>query len=631
MKNFFKSILLPATILVGVTSGLTSCKKYLDKSPLVDIGPTVAFQDYRNFQGFTEELYNCVPVLTGIGSHNNWNFGDDEMWEPTDNRLLAVNIDNGDYWPWQNAVFGSWFKNGGNPSSTGNGDKGNLWGLSWYAIRKANVGLASLELLTGATEEEKKVIEGQLLFFRGFYHFMLMQYWGGLPYVDVALPTDQTPKVPRLNYQATAEKVAADLRRAADLLPVNWDDTQVGAATKGRNERRANKIMALGFLGKNYLLAGSPLMNQESTGNASYNVDYCKKAADVLGEALQIIETTGRYKMAKFSEYTQLFYTWNQNGKIPGLEEAIFQENNAGAAGRFRWNQINDYRPMTINPSGIKAYPTANYVDFYGMKNGLPIADPTKADPESGYDPEYPWRNRDPRFYHDIMIDGEKAVANGGFVGNNEFRQYASLYSGGFYRTDYPTKAVWTGYMQSKFAAKLVNDWDGYRENNCVVLSLLRLTDLYLMYAEAASEGYNSPTGKAPAYSKTAVDAVNFVRDRPELGVGHVAAKFLVSQAAFREEYRRERAVELAFEGHRFTDLRRWLLLTQRPYTYKKAIEFDRALPNAEVYADPKNARVRNFRETVLFERQLSARHNWFPFIIKDVNMYADFKQNPGW
>jgi hypothetical protein len=110
-----------------------------------------------------------------------------------------------------------------------------------------------------------------------------------------------------------------------------------------------------------------------------------------------------------------------------------------------------------------------------------------------------------------------------------------------------------------------------------------------------------------------------------------VAAKFIASQSAFRPEYRRERAVELAFEGHRFVDLRRWLLLTQRPYTLKKSVEFLRAIPNAQVYADPRNARVSNFSENILFERSFTDKHYWFPFQVKDVNLYADFNQNPGW
>jgi hypothetical protein len=639
MKKYFKLLLMPLAI-IGIV-GLSSCKKYLNKSPLADIDAVEAFKNFQNFQGFTEELYGCIPVLTAIGSHNNWNFGEDEMWEPTENRLLAYNIDNGSYWEWNSAIFGSWFKNGGSPSSQGNGDKGNLWGLAWYGIRKANIGIANLDLLVEATDEEKKLIEGQLYFFRGWFHFMLMQYWGGLPYVDMVIPSDQTPTIPRLNYQATADKATADFQKAADLLPLDWDDTEVGKRIAGseNNRYRANKIMAMAFMGKNLLLAGSPLMNRESTGSSSYNVEYCKKAADVFGAVLKLIEETGKYSLANFADYPQLFFTRNQNGAIPGtirkgdlkVRESIFMENLAGAAGRFRWNQINDYRPPTINSSGIKVYPTANYVHLYGMANGLPIVDPEKADPESGYDPEYPWRNRDPRFYHDIVIDGEKMVNDPARVGNDLERQYASLFTGGKYRTLNPNKAVWTGYMLSKFFPRMLNDWDGNIDNNAVVLSLLRLPDVYLMYAEAASEGYNSPTAKVAGYSKSAVDAVNFVRSRPGLGVGEVAAKFLVSQEAFRNEYRRERAVELAFEGHRFVDLRRWLLLTQRPYTYKKGIEFDRATPNAEVYANPREARVRNFRETVLFERQFSDRHYWFPFILKEVNMYPEFPQNPGW
>jgi len=63
----------------------------------------------------------------------------------------------------------------------------------------------------------------------------------------------------------------------------------------------------------------------------------------------------------------------------------------------------------------------------------------------------------------------------------------------------------------------------------------------------------------------------------------------------------------------------------------KKAVEFDRDTPNNDIYANPRNAKVKNFRERVLFQRQLGERHYWMPFLTSDVNLYSDFKQNPGW
>ena len=631
MKNLFKNILFPAIILVG-TLTLNSCKKYLERSPLADIQENDPYKNFRNFQGFTEELYNCIPLLSVVEAHNSFNLGEEEFWEVGETRLLSYHIDQGNYMAWTNTFY-NFLGTGGDPATgtvtDANRSKGKLWGLSWYAIRKANVGLANLDKLTDATQEEKDLIAGQLYFFRGYFHFVLMEYWGGLPYIDQVLPSDEVIKIPRLSYQASANKVAEDLKRASDLLPVDWDQTLVGKQTSGNNNTRINRIMALCFMGKNYLWAGSPLMNRASTGNTSYNTDFCKKAADVLAEALKITESTNRYELAPFSQYRDLFYTFNQNGKIPGLKESIFLENLANAAGRWRWNQVNDYRPLIIHQTGIKVYPTANYADYYGMANGLPIADAEKKDTESGYDPEYPWKNRDPRFYNDILIDGEKCVLTAQSVGNNEFRQYASLYTNGLYRTADGNKKVWTGYLNSKFVSKLMNEYDGYRENNTFVLSLMRLADVYLLYAEATATGYGSPQSTAAGYSLNAVEAVNKIRKRA--GVTGIANKFLGSTTDFLGELRRERAVELSFEGHRFNDLRRWLLLTERPYTLKKAVEFDRAIPNTQVYADPKNARVRNFRETVLFERQLSQRHYWLPFRVEDVNMYKEFKQNPGW
>jgi hypothetical protein len=592
-----------------------------------DINAEDAYKNFRNFQGFTEELYNCIPLVSSHDYHNSFNLGEDVYWEPDVTYPLAYCIDQGDYWQWNGAQNTSWFRTGGNPSNQTRENKGNLWGLAWYGIRKANIGIANLDNLTDATSEEKNLIAGQLYFFRGWFHFMLMQYWGGLPYIDEVLPSDQPLRLPRLNYQATADKAAADFQKAAETLPVDWDQTDAGKTTLGNNNLRINKIMALAYLGKNLLWAGSPLMNDESTGNKSYNTDYCKKAADALGQALQLCESTGRYELAALSAYSDLFYTHNQSNRIPGLKEAIFVENLAVSATRWRWNMVNDFRPMAINASGVKVYPTANYVNYYGMANGLPIPDPEKKDAESGYDPEYPWKDRDPRFYKDIVFDGVMCCLNS--KGDlEEDRQYASLYTNGLYRTSNGPKGVLTGYMNTKLCPPLMNDYDGYRENNVFVLSFMRLADVYLMYAEATAVGYGSAESKAGGYGFSAEDAINKIRDRA--GVGHVDDQFLSNTESFLSEVRRERAVELAFEGHRFMDLRRWMLLLERPYTLKKAVEFDRA-PGTFDYENPQEAHVLNLRETVLFERHLGQKHYWFPFLKSDVNLYPEFKQNPGW
>lgn len=180
----------------------------------------------------------------------------------------------------------------------------------------------------------------------------------------------------------------------------------------------------------------------------------------------------------------------------------------------------------------------------------------------------------------------------------------------------------------------MTNEWDGTRDQIIAVLSFLRLADVYLMYAEATLMGYGSHTSKGKVngkeYQRSALDAINVIRARA--GVDNVAEKFL-SQASLLSEIRRERAVELAFEGHRFTDLRRWLLLDKYPYNVKTFVDFNRAedISSEKLYANPENGKVLNWRYGILKERNLGQKHYWLPFLKSDVNMYKEFKQNPGW
>ena len=628
MKKYITIVL--AGVVITIASGLSSCKKFLDRQPQSVVSDADAYKNFTNFQGFTEELYHCIPDFSNAYWTNSWNWGEDEIQSTALDFHFIVKIDNGNFWGWQ-SQFDGWqagWMDRNNTSTNDDRFTKSLWKLGWYGIRKANMGLANMDKLTDATQEEKNLIKGQLLFFRGWFHFMFMQYFGGLPYIDEVLPGDQKLTLPRLKYSECADKAAKDFREAADLLPVNWDNTTAGKRTLGKNQLRINKIMALGYLGKNYLWAGSPLMNYVSTGNKTYNVEYCKKAAAAFAELLQLCENgEAQYKLVDFSKYYTNFYTTGQNWAMPGGTEAIFFGPYYGANGS-NWGTSKQYQPTTIEGGDVKFLPTANYVDYYGMANGLPIKDIAQADPESGYDPNYPWKGRDPRFYNDIVYDGVKCVQGSIPTPSQEVNRYANLFTGGSYRNI--STGSRTGYLLYKFIPRTANMYDqgySYDKSLNIHLPYMRLADVYIMYAEAAAEAYGSATAKADGYSKTAVDAINFIRDRA--GVGHVAAKFLGTLDDFMGEVRRERAVELSFEGHRFNDLRRWMLLIQSPYTLKKSVEFDRS--GTFSTTDPTQNKVVNIREVTILERKYTEKHYWLPLKTADANMYLEFKQNPGW
>ena len=162
-------------------STLTSCTDYLDKAPESDISATEAFKDWRNFQGFVEEMYNVIPNFSTGYWTNSWNWGEDEIMNVGIDYHMVYKIDQGDFWGWQSGFDGwqsGWFDR--NAFETTNDDRlaRSLWKGAWYSIRKANMGLENLDKMTVATKEEKDFIKGQLYFFRGWYHFQLMQYFG---------------------------------------------------------------------------------------------------------------------------------------------------------------------------------------------------------------------------------------------------------------------------------------------------------------------------------------------------------------------------------------------------------------------------------------------------------------------
>lgn len=610
--------------------GLTSCEDYLDKAPDSDISSTEAYKNFTNFQGFVEELYNLPPDIMKCNWVSSFNWGDDELISTGNgNYLFGNSVDRGNYRDYINK--GDCFLQRTWDSGNNRFNK-DIWGSSWYGIRKCNMGLEALEkgLMTDATQEERDVVKGQLLFYRAWFYFELTSYWGGLPYIDYVLPADAIFDLPRVSYREDAEKMAADFEAASELLPIDWDNTTVGRRTLGNNALRPNKIWALCYLGKTYLYAGSPLMYKGTSGNPTdYDPEMCKKAADVFGNVLKMVEGgETQYALVEWKNYSNLFYTNLQNWLMPGGTEAIMRSPTYGADSY--WRQANSYQISSMaQGDNIILLPAANYVNYFGMANGLPLDDP-----DSKFDKTHPWKDRDPRFYNDFVYDGEKVV-KAEMPAEFEPLRYAGLYgcgtaNPGEYCKD-PNTTSRTGYLMYKFIGRDFNNWDknyDYGHATHLHLSWMRLADVYLMYAEAVAEGYGSATSKAGGFAKSAADAVNTIRTRA--GVANIADKYLANKESFMGEVRRERAVELAFEGLRFNDLRRWLLLTRAPYNIKTRQVFDRA-KDLDPNEDSREREVKNWKEEVIITRNLGAKHYWLPFNLDDVSMYPEFNQNPGW
>ena len=691
MKKYINHYIVLGVAALSLSLGTTSCTDYLEKSPDAIVAEGEAFKNFINFEGFVEEIYNCIPNKESCYWCTSFNWGEDEIMNAgLGDTHVTAHFDLGDYRHWYDegdkGGQQSWLNRpGSSPTST---DKfaHSLNGHAWYCIRKANLGLEHLDELVDATKEEKNVIKGQLLFFRAWWHHQQMEWWGGIPYVDKVLPSDEPLTLPRLSFRECAEKCAADYRAAADLLPNDWDNTTVGRRTLGMNDLRITKVCALGYLGKVLLWAASPLNvvgaktgALKSGDTYKYDAELARRAADALGEAIANIESGETpYSLAEFnyaqngdakydkdgtqrpnfgiydhvaasgskSNFSDIFRTAGQSWKMPGSVEAIMRGPMPDINGS-NWNFTKLWGPKVDNlveHDAIIHMPSANYVNYaYGTADGQPIllADGSLNPDNKMFDPKHPFANRDPRFYHDIMFDGFQFLNTkpSGTDAPSAIYQYLEMYTGGnMVPTGNPERDAngsRTGYFCQKLVPHQCNKFDGlynYGSSLQTYLPYMRVADIYLLYAEAGAAAGGADFKSN--CSRTAVGAINVLRDR--VGAGHVAEAFTADKNKFMDEVRRERACELAFEGFRWQDLQRWLLLTEYPYNVKTRQEFKRVGNYDYVTKDPRDAEVTGFDptikgQTIIVERKLTTKHYLLPFKEKEVYIYSDFAQNPGW
>lgn len=582
-----------------------SCTDYLDKAPESTITEKEVFGNFTSFQGWVEQMHSCMAnPHQRLGGN----------WYHTFNQMEMLNTrgdmewEDGNYWS-QRFLYDNGSRN--LTGTTGVMSKF-VWPLAWYAIRMANLGLQNLELMEG-TQEEKDLIKGQCLYFRAWYHLEMIQYWGGLPYVDVPLDVTDIIAMPRLTYRETALRIAEDFEAAARLLPLSWKQTNT--LVKDNDAVRVTRIHALGYKGKNLLYAASPLMNESSTGINAYDAELCKQAAAAFDEVIRLCEQDGsKFKLESWTNWQGIFCI-NSEAARPGGTEVI-QNQPIYEVGYTRWTTTRAAAPTQWdNGNNSVEVPSHSYVKYYHMANGLPIDDPN-----SGFDENNPWTGREPRFYNDIIFEGTRMVNNAADATAKQ-NEFAQLSNAGRHRHGTAAAGNYagslSGYFYKKFLPLGYNKFDGWK-SLCAYQPRLRMSDIYMMYAEAVYYGYGSSSSRYSDSPYTAQSAIEKIRDRAQLPP---LPDSYYSAENFMETLIRERAVEFAFEGHRWFDLRRWNIATELKYKQKTAIDFDLDATGKPI----------NFSERVVRTHVFEKRHNWVPFQLKFTKIHEGFEQNPGW
>ncbi|MDR1667810.1 MAG: RagB/SusD family nutrient uptake outer membrane protein [Bacteroidales bacterium] len=626
--NNIKTIKLPALLFLALM--LASCEDYLEKTPDSEITTEQVFSSYRNFQGYIDALYGNGLIVYHVQAYtSSFDFGDDV--DCNRDFPSGYTITRGNYmWLHSNTHQNPFV-------TTGDSEHFGLWHRGLENIRICNDGLVHLDLLVNHTEDEYNRLKGQLLFFRAWNHFEIAKYWGGLPYLDVVFVPDDDMKLSRLSFKETLMRIVGDLTEAAGLLPAMWDDAPLGANT-GRITRGA----ALALKSRALLYAASPLTSKMEGQNAEYDPELCKQAAEAAYEVIQMADQ-GVYSLTPWSDYAYNFADARGTGasaRAIYTTETIFAKIKPSTA--IGGGQITNFGVGRLHNSGrfggnsVVTSPTANFVNLYETATGYALADA----PAGDHNRLVPWAKRDPRLWKTILTDGVKWVDK-----DNNAEAYIQLYTNvggsttvGLDRGSGSSVQSLTGYLIRKYIPYKVNnkdngsEWNNFRFN----CPYIRLAEMYLNYAEAVNEVYGPKTIPADfSATLTAVDAVNTVRRRVKLPLNEdltkpaelqvygneslpdVRERYTADKELFRERIRNERSVELAFEGHRYVDLRRWYLshLPQHEKRYGHEFNKDHTVCN----------------EVPLFESQFEDKHYWFPFRKADVEQYALFTQNPGW
>lgn len=496
---------------------LSSCNDFLEKPPGVDVTEDTIFSNVNQVETFVAGTYQiAIPIAYPMNSATE---------RGLNGSIHAAACDEGEAVPtWSNAH--SW-NNGVIGPNTIHWDEDPRYHLRWRAVRNCNILLERIGLVSGAPQSYKDQVRGEALFLRALQYFEAVKRYGGVPVIDRRLGSADEILLPRNTLKECMDFIVADCDEAAGLLPPFQPSHMRGRATRGA---------ALALKSRALLYAASPLFNTAAPyldlGDSNQLICYgnhdqtrWQKAADAAKAVLDWAASAGCSLVNQYGPDQNYEMVWT----LPDNPEIILANKQFDAW--TRWTRaFQVLLPGWAGGWGDGGVTVPlNFVKLYEKKDG------TKQhwDMNGGDDLLQKYAELDPRFNQTITAHGAEWNAELGKV---------SLY--GPPHTTFCKGGHW---MRKLIPRNLLLNTGSVNANWIV----LRLGEVYLNYAEALNE--------AGGPVEEAYQAIDIIRERsgmPKLPRG-------LSQEAFRERVRNERAVELAFEEHRLWDIRRWMIAGQ--------------------------------------------------------------------
>ena len=473
-----------------------------------------------------------------------------------------------------NYVNGGW--SAANPYS-------NTWNKSYTAIADICMYLEKIDQ-TDISEweynsnyanwkQQMEIFPYELRFLRAYFYFELFKTYGDVPLVTTTLTNAQANTITRTPADQIVKFIVDELDAVAPYLPVSYI-SEVNAEVG-----RATRVAAFALKARTLLYAASPLFNPSNDRSK------WEKAAEACKYVLDNASTWG----LKLSSYSAL---WGH--------DAFFNQELIFGLGRGESNsfEMANY-PVGVENGASGSCPTQTLVDQYEYQdNGETFG---KRNPGNIDLTTNPFEGLDPRFALTVVKNGDEWPTNG------SQKKAIETFVGGFNASP-KYGATPTGYYLKKFVdGSCVTTADNQTRRRHTWI-IFRLGEFYLDYAEAV---FNA-TGSAndDTYGMTANDAINVLRNRSDIKM----PKFTEDGDAWVERYERERMVELAFENHRFWDVRRW----------KKGAQYFRNIEVASISSD-----LQLTRSTVT--RQWDDKYYFYPIPQTELKKNPNLTQNPGW